>query len=52
MTLPTSWVAFNSDGSSMSITNKTVARQQQLKCHAVVVDTDMLWCIHTLQKNH
>ena len=50
MTLPTSWVAFNSDGSSMSISR--LVSQGSSKAAtigmSVVVDIDMQWCIHTL----
>ena len=54
MTLPTSWVAFNSDGPSISI-SKLVSQGSGNAATigmSVVVNIDMLWCIHTLQKNH
>ena len=48
MTLPTSWVVFNSDGSSMSI-SKLVSQgsgKAATIAMSVVVDMDMQWCIH------
>ena len=52
MTLPTSWVVFNSDGSSMSI-SKLVSQgsgKAATIAMSVVVDMDMQWCIHTLHR--
>ena len=52
MTLPTSWVVFNSDGSSMSI-SKLVSQgsgKAATIAMSVVIDMDMLWCIDTLHR--
>ena len=52
MTLPTSWVVFNSDGSSMSI-SKLVSQgsgKAATIAMSVVVDMDMQWYIHTLHR--
>ena len=52
VTLPTSWVVFNSDGSSMSI-SKLVSQgsgKATTIALSVVVDMDMQWCIHTLHR--
>ena len=51
-TLPTSWVAFNSDTSSVSI-SKLVSQgrgKEAIIGMSVVVDIDFKWCIHTLQR--
>ena len=52
MTLLTSWVVFNSDGSSMSI-SKLVSQgsgKAATIVMSVVVDMAMQLCIHTLQR--
>ena len=49
MTLTTSWVVFNSDGTSMSI-SKLVSQGSSKAATIVVVDMDMQWCIHTLHR--
>ena len=52
MTLPISWVVFNSDGSSMSI-SKLVSQgsgKAATIAMSVVVDIDMQLCIHTLYR--